>query len=122
MFKMKKLILFTAIVAIAAVAAFNLNLNLGPKNDLSAIALANIEALANNESGSESDKCYQLISSQKEMYWDGSKRKYRAELTYTCEFGNVSEFCKWGLVFMDIDPTSGVVTENDYTRDVSCRP
>jgi hypothetical protein len=42
-----------ALLAIAAVAAWNVNLN-SQSNDLSDISLANVEALADDENGSES--------------------------------------------------------------------
>ncbi|GHV26574.1 hypothetical protein FACS1894176_07560 [Bacteroidia bacterium] len=48
---MKKIILGSiAVVAIAAMAVFNVNLNSQHINNLSAVGLANIEALAQNES------------------------------------------------------------------------
>lgn len=45
----KKIILGIAVLAIAAVAAFNVNLNTNQKSDMSLLALANIEALADFE-------------------------------------------------------------------------
>ncbi|MGF7469297.1 NVEALA domain-containing protein [Alcaligenes nematophilus] len=45
----KKILGALAVVAIAAVAAFNMNIN--NNDELSAISLANVEALAMNESG-----------------------------------------------------------------------
>ncbi|MCY4778296.1 NVEALA domain-containing protein [Sphingobacterium sp. UT-1RO-CII-1] len=45
----KKILGALAVVAIAAVATFNMNIN--NNDELSAISLANVEALAMNESG-----------------------------------------------------------------------
>ena len=45
----KKIILGFAVLAIAAVAAFNVNLNTNQKSDMSLLALANVEALADGE-------------------------------------------------------------------------
>jgi hypothetical protein len=47
----KKIFASLIVIAIAAVAAFNVNLSLNQENDMSVLALANIEALAQNESG-----------------------------------------------------------------------
>ncbi len=59
---MKKKILGGFVVAvIVAIAAFNINFNMNADNNLSAISLANVEALANDESGG------------KEYRWHGQK-------------------------------------------------
>ena len=44
-----------AVLAIAAVAAFNVNLNMNQKSDMSLLALANVEALAKCEDKVERD-------------------------------------------------------------------
>jgi hypothetical protein len=61
----KKILGGIAISAIAAVAAFNMNLGL-KKNDLSAISLANMEALADGESPKETKTCWKTLSSSSE--------------------------------------------------------
>jgi hypothetical protein len=49
---MKKIISGIVVLAIAAVAAFNVNLSLNQKkNDISALSLANVEALAGENGG-----------------------------------------------------------------------
>ena len=48
----KKILGGFAVAVIAAVAAFNVNFNITAGNELSAISLANVEALAQDESGS----------------------------------------------------------------------
>lgn len=62
---MKKKILggFT-IAFIAAVAAFNINFNMNENNELSAISLANVEALADGEGGDGGQKCWKTITSK----------------------------------------------------------
>ncbi len=47
----KKILVGIAVLAIAAIAAFNVNLNMDQKNELSLLALVNVEALAQNEEG-----------------------------------------------------------------------
>jgi len=47
----KKILGGIAVLAIVAVAAFNVILNTNQKSDMSLLALANVEALAGNESG-----------------------------------------------------------------------
>ena len=53
----KKILGGIAILAIAAVAAFNVNFNT-QSNDLSAVSLANVEALAGELSGGNTVDCY----------------------------------------------------------------
>lgn len=48
-------------VAIAAVAAVNVNFNNEAEDALSALSLANVEALADGESGSNNYKCYSIL-------------------------------------------------------------
>lgn len=57
---MKKKVIFGdfTILGVVAVAAWNVNIGLKSDGILSDIALANIEALANNEGGSSSITCY----------------------------------------------------------------
>ena len=60
---MKKIIFSLAVLAIAATVALNVNLSFQKSNDISALALANIEALANGEEftvtcGQSSGKCW----------------------------------------------------------------
>lgn len=59
---MKKKILGGMVIAIAAVAAFNVNFN-SQDNSLLEISLANIEALANDESGT-GETCYNSITTK----------------------------------------------------------
>jgi hypothetical protein len=47
----KKILGGIAILAIAALAAFNVNLNLAQESNMSPLALANVEALAQSEGG-----------------------------------------------------------------------
>ncbi|GAB6008829.1 NVEALA domain-containing protein [Dysgonomonas reticulitermitis] len=47
----KKIFGSLIVIAIAAVAAFNVNMNLAQESNMSALALANIEALATPETG-----------------------------------------------------------------------
>ena len=49
--KIIKIIIVLLIAVFAAVAAFNVNLNIQKKSSLSALALANVEALARDEGG-----------------------------------------------------------------------
>ncbi|GHV27015.1 hypothetical protein FACS1894176_08470 [Bacteroidia bacterium] len=59
-----------AVLAIAAVAAFNVNVN-SQKNDLSDLSLANVEALASEGSGGNSVTCYSSSkSSSGSTYYD----------------------------------------------------
>jgi Tfp pilus assembly protein FimT len=64
----KKILGDIAILAIAAVAAFNVNMNTQDSN-LSTLALANIEALAQNESGTSVDYCYLSQSFSSSSGW-----------------------------------------------------
>jgi hypothetical protein len=53
----KKIFGSLIVIAIVAVVAFNMNLNLAQESNMSPLALANVEALANNESGGSSEEC-----------------------------------------------------------------
>jgi len=57
---MKKILISVAIIAIAAVAAFNVNFY-SQENSLAKIGLANVEALADGESVS-GETCYNTIT------------------------------------------------------------
>jgi|SRR5690554_1842698 len=57
----KKFFVGIAVLAIAAIAAFNVNLNTGQKNDMSVLVLANVEALANNETPPNVITCYSTM-------------------------------------------------------------
>jgi hypothetical protein len=63
--KNKKLFGSIAVLAIAAMAAFNMNIN-ADENGLSNVSLDNVEALA-NETAFESEKCYQTVSYSSEL-------------------------------------------------------
>ena len=69
---MKKKILFGfAVLAIAAVTAFNMGLH--STNGLSDISLANAEALAQSEKGAKGVDCYDVNSFAQYMWtWDCS--------------------------------------------------
>ncbi|GAB6008837.1 NVEALA domain-containing protein [Dysgonomonas reticulitermitis] len=83
----KKIIGGIAILAIAAVAAFNVNLNLAQESNMSPLALANIEALAQSEGGVE--KCNILIYNRnnKEQYVTTTVQ-YNAELGLHAKIGS----------------------------------
>jgi len=53
---MKKILISVAIIAIAVVASFNVNFH-SQENSLAEIGLANVEALADGESGNTYDCC-----------------------------------------------------------------
>ena len=53
----KKIIIGIAVLAIAIIAVFNVNLRVGKKSEISLLVLANIEALA-SESGTSAKWCY----------------------------------------------------------------
>jgi hypothetical protein len=54
----KKIICGIAVLAIAAVAAVNVNLNLKSETKLSDLQLANVEALADDENDSDAPYCH----------------------------------------------------------------
>lgn len=56
----KKIFGSIAVIAIAAVAAFNVNFNTVQDNNLSGVSLANVEALASSESSGRT--CYNSIT------------------------------------------------------------
>jgi hypothetical protein len=58
----KKILIGMAVMAIAAVSAFNANMS--KQNGLSETFLANVEALAVGESGSGEETCYHTITSK----------------------------------------------------------
>jgi hypothetical protein len=59
----KQLLGSLAVVAIAAVAAFNINLNFGADSKLSTVTMSNVEALASGETGT-GKTCYKTITSK----------------------------------------------------------
>ena len=73
----KKILGGLAIMAIAAISALNVNFNIGHKDFQSEIFMANIEALAQNESGSGKTTCYHTITSK-----DSSRVIYCGTCTY----------------------------------------
>jgi hypothetical protein len=78
----KKILGGIALLGIAAVAAWNVNLN-SQSSDLSDVSLANVEALANGESSSKSIDCWQEISSS-------HSNAMSAELTHKTYCGECS--------------------------------
>ena len=56
-------------MVIAAVAAVNVNINNETENALSALSLANVEALAQGESGNNSIACYSGTTSSNGNYF-----------------------------------------------------
>jgi hypothetical protein len=70
----KKIFGGIAVVAIAAVAAWNVNINMNTSN-LSDVSLINIEALANNESGNTSG-CYSTVHFNSDL-GDNHKRRVK---------------------------------------------
>jgi hypothetical protein len=50
-----------AVLSIATIAVFNVNLSIGKKNEMSLLVLANVEALANNETPPNVITCYSTI-------------------------------------------------------------
>jgi len=61
---MKKGILFIFVVVVAVVA-FNVNLNTSEKTSFSSLELANIEALAQNESGGMTLDCWDTVTNDR---------------------------------------------------------
>jgi hypothetical protein len=59
----KKILGGIAVMAIAAVTAFNVNFTT-QDNNLSDISLANVEALAQNESGTGGKTCYKTVTTK----------------------------------------------------------
>jgi hypothetical protein len=51
-----------AVLAIAAVAIFNVNYNNSPGKNLSAVSLANVEALADESPGGEIYNCWETLT------------------------------------------------------------
>ncbi|MCY4778298.1 NVEALA domain-containing protein [Sphingobacterium sp. UT-1RO-CII-1] len=66
----KKILGAVAVIAIAAVATFNMNIN--NNDELSAISLANVEAIAQGETGGSSGTftCYSTYNNC--LFWDCS--------------------------------------------------
>ena len=81
----KKILGGFAVAVIAAVAAFNVNVNITAGNELSAISLANVEALAQSETGNCPSGC-------KNIGW-GTNEILRCDCSYTSYF---SSCASWG--------------------------
>lgn len=82
----KKLLGGLAAVVIAAIAAVNVNFNNEAENSLSALSLANVEALAQNESGTA------CPNGCKDIGW-GTHEILKCDCTYTGYFSSCSS---WG--------------------------
>lgn len=72
----KQLLGSLAVVAIAAVTAFNINLNFGADSKLSTVNMSNVEALASGETGT-GKTCYNTITSK-----EGSQVMYCPTCSY----------------------------------------
>ncbi|MFR0677014.1 NVEALA domain-containing protein [Dysgonomonas mossii] len=77
----KKIIGSITVMAIAAVAAFNINLS-NPDKGLSNISLANVEALASSEGGS---LCSQYCTSSNSYHCHGQN----SSMEFTCYYMRV---------------------------------
>lgn len=78
----KKIVGGIAVLAIAAVAAFNVNLN-AQEERLSNISLANLEALAQNENGE--DRLYETKRTDIIEIWDDQSQTYKKVTVTICE-------------------------------------
>jgi hypothetical protein len=82
-----------ALLAIAAVAAWNVNLST-KSNNLSSISLANVEALADDEDGGDSGwKKVSTTITEYEYNEDGSVKKTKTYTADCCKEGNVLVSC-----------------------------
>ena len=81
----KKILGGLIVVAVAAVAAFNINFNVGADKELSAISLANVEALAQGEGTSCPNGC-------RDIGW-GTHEILRCDCSYTDYFSSCDA---WG--------------------------
>ncbi len=59
----KKIFGGLVVAAVAAIASFNVNINLNAENEISSVSLANVEALAQSESGGNK-KCWNTITTK----------------------------------------------------------
>jgi hypothetical protein len=117
----KKLLLGGLIVMamIVGVATFNVSLNVESES-LSGMALANTEALAQDEPGGGSDKasCAQKTHnvSAEELCGNGYQTQKRTGVNYLCEKG-IAAVCKSGFVgtWYDCFGRGGTSTEQDLS-------
>jgi hypothetical protein len=116
---MKKTYLVSiAILAIVAVAAFNVNLN-SQSDKLSAMTLANLEALAQGESdGGLTWKCLSIVIDTYEQssysYECGRYYLSAKSITYDCNNG-IWSFCYPGYVTTYYNCDGSVSSINDQT-------
>jgi hypothetical protein len=98
----KKIIGGLLVLAIAAVAAFNMNLNLAQESNMSPLALANVEALAQNENSGGNGShwnctTYTSDSYTEYFYCDGKYTKRVTVDTRNCNSGMLS-WCYPGYI------------------------
>jgi hypothetical protein len=114
----KKIIGSFLIIAFAAVAAFNMNLSLEQKNEISLLVLANIEALAQNEN---SNGCETLSSGSSVVGWltgCSVPRPSCRQYSYYC-LGSGGGSCRPGSSFVYYNCNGEVTSTDDSYRSVA---
>ena len=115
-----------ALMAIAAAVAFNVSLNLNKSNNqLSQLALANVEALA-SEGGGSNWICSTYTSKVEDEYtedcYDSNNQRVRKiserYATRVCNSGWLSS-CYPGFIFTSYD-CDGIEKKTDNTESSSC--
>ncbi len=113
----KKILVGIAVLAIAAIAAFNVNLN--TKSEVSLLTLANIEALAQDESGGS--PCRTLSSGSTVVGWLSGcsvPRPSCRQYSYYC-LGSDGKSCRPGSSFVYYDCNGNETSRNDSYRSTA---
>jgi hypothetical protein len=121
-----KIIYGIAVLAIVAVAAWNVNLSMNQENEMSSMALANVEALAGENDGSSWYKCETKVSSEISYLFQHCGSAYGPYIikkvdTYSCSstiLGN--ESCLVGTVTTYYGDCAVVSSKNDKTTSSRC--
>ncbi|GAB6008820.1 NVEALA domain-containing protein [Dysgonomonas reticulitermitis] len=113
------------VLAIATVAAFNVNLNLAQESSMSALALANVEALAGENGGQGIFKCepgYNKLIYTDIQFCNGTygPKTYQETEVYTCSATTeVYGSCKIGQIHTYY-VCDMVHSRHDFTSTKSC--
>jgi hypothetical protein len=119
---MKKIILGIAVLAIAGVVALNVNLGTKKSGEVSLLALANIEALANDENGGISWICSTYTSDVYEVTqecYDHGTVTASIWSTRSCNNGLIS-MCYPGYIIQYYDCEGNPSNTVDMTSQSSC--
>jgi hypothetical protein len=112
----KKIIGGIAVLAIAAVAVFNVNLNLAQESNMSSLALANVEALAQETGGGgDCTDPYKLTHNIPNDDCGGT-----IIYTYSCLSANNGN-CRKGKVYVNYDCNNEYGGQRDERTSVSCQ-